>query len=283
MTCNKFHHHVLPPAFIEGCLYHIGINNVNNIDRKDNIILMISTVLSNSQPFWDPGSKTSLITKRAANLLGLKGKTITLSITKAGNETTTSESKEYKLPLKGLNGNIWTITVYEMMEITGKIESKDLTEVSSLFHVLGGKTIDRPSGSVGLLIGTDCCTLLPNKVAQIDNLQLMKNQFGYCLRGSHPSFGPTSDNVCKIITSIGGIIKREDVILIGTNVDKMLESFLNIESLGTACNPKCGNCQCKQCPVGTNNYTIKEERELHNGLQYDPLNQKWLAKSMDQG
>ena len=283
MTCNKFHHHVSHPAFIEGCLYHIGISNVINIDRKDNIILMISTVLSNSQPlttFWDPGSNTSLITKRAANLLGLKGKTITLSITKAGNETTTSESKEYKLPLKDLNGNIWTITVYEMMEITGKIESKDLTEVSSLFHGIGGKTIDRPSGSVDLLIGTDCCTLLPNKVAQIDNLQLMKIQFGYCLRGSHPSFGPTSDNVCKIITSIGGIIKREDMVFIGTNADKMLESFLNIESLGTACNPKCGNCQCKRCPVGTNNYTIKEERELHmieNGLQCDPLNQKCVA------
>ena len=79
-ACNRFHHPVLHQAHVEGSLYHIGIHNVNNFDRKDNVILVISTVLSNSQlltTFWDPGSNTSLITKRAANVLGLQGKTIT--------------------------------------------------------------------------------------------------------------------------------------------------------------------------------------------------------------
>ena len=91
----------------------------------------------------------------------------------------------------------------------------------------------------------------------------MKNQFGYCLRESHPSFGSTGENhVCKIITHIDGRIMKDDVLVVDKNVDKILESFLDIESLGTSCNPKCGNCQCKNCPIGMNSYTIKEGRGL---------------------
>ena len=134
---------------------------------------------------------------------------MTFTITTAGNVTTTLESREYKLPLTDMLGHCWVITVYEMKEVTGRIETKDLTEASSLFYELNGNTLIRPSGAVDVLIGTDCAKLLPKGVAEVDNLQLMCNQFGYCLRGSHPSFGNSNEkNVCQIFTtSVGRIVK----------------------------------------------------------------------------
>ena len=82
--------------------------------------------------------------------------------------------------------------------------------------------------------------------------------------------------------SIEGRIVTDNTILqtVEKNVDELLQSFLDIESLGTHCNPKCGNCLCKKCPIGTNNYSIKEGRELsmiENGLSYDPDKKVWTA------
>ena len=68
--------------------------------------------------------------------------------------------------------------------------------------------------------------------------------------------------------------------IIDNNLDKIMQSFLDRESLGTQCNPKCGNCQCKKCPIGSNNYTIEEERELkmiEEGLEYNPSRKEWTA------
>ncbi|XP_063446979.1 uncharacterized protein LOC134726470 [Mytilus trossulus] len=59
-----------------------------------------------------------------------------------------------------------------------------------------------------------------------------------------------------------------------------IDKFYEIESLGISCTPKCGNCKCGKCPIGNNNYTIQDERELimiRNGLNYDSESQKWEA------
>ena len=68
--------------------------------------------------------------------------------------------------------------------------------------------------------------------------------------------------------------------IINRNVDKILESFLDRESLGTQCKPRCGNCQCKKCQIGANNYAIEEGRELkmiENGLKYDSTQREWTV------
>ena len=284
-VCNRFHHPIVHQAYAEGTLFHVTTTTINKPPTR-NTILMISSVSCNNQlltTFWDPGSNTSLITRRAANLLGLKGKQVTLTITKAGNEKTTTESKEYVVPLTDEAGKIWYITAYEMLEIAGRIRKQDMTVANSLFDELKDIKLDRSFGHVDLLIGSDCCSILPNKIAEVDNLQLLRNQFGYCFRGSHPSFDTTAEsNSCQVVMHVAGTVinDRSTNHIIDRNLDKILESFLDRESLGTRCYPKCGNCQCKKCPIGTNNYTIEEGRELkmiEEGLKYDPFRKEWTA------
>ncbi|KAK3879621.1 hypothetical protein Pcinc_015822 [Petrolisthes cinctipes] len=64
------------------------------------------------------------------------------------------------------------------------------------------------------------------------------------------------------------------------SVTKRLQAFFDVESLGIHCNPKCGNCKCGKCPLGSNKYSVKEERELAlitKGLSHDPEKNRWIA------
>lgn len=57
-------------------------------------------------------------------------------------------------------------------------------------------------------------------------------------------------------------------------------SFLDIENLGSYCNPKCGGCRCGQCSIGNGRFTILEEHELRTieaGLEYDTSGKYWTA------
>ena len=58
-----------------------------------------------------------------------------------------------------------------------------------------------------------------------------------------------------------------------------MEDFYNVEYLGIACNPKCGNCQCGSCPLCSSEFSIKEQKELEiieKGLTI--CDKVWTAK-----
>ena len=83
------------------------------------------------------------------------------------------KAKEYIISLTDQEGNMWCITVYGMLEITGTISPRDLIEASLLFDELSNVKVKRPHSQVDLPIGSDSCSILPNKVAEIDNIQLL--------------------------------------------------------------------------------------------------------------
>ena len=50
--------------------------------------------------------------------------------------------------------------------------------------------------------------------------------------------------------------------------------------MGIQCVPRCGNCQCKKCALGTNGLSIREEREqklINKGLEYNEEEHQFLA------
>ena len=60
-----------------------------------------------------------------------------------------------------------------------------------------------------------------------------------------------------------------------------VEDFYNIESLGVACSPRCGGCKCRKYPIGSSDYTLKEEKELkliEIKLVFNSEEKKWTAE-----
>ena len=148
----------------------------------------------------------SLISKEAARKLKLCGSKITLSITKVGNTSEVQKSTEYIIPLEDNHGTVWELLVCEMNEITAETERIDVQMLKGIFPEVDTEKLKRPHGKADILIGTDYCKLLPEKVEQTDNLQLMKGPFGYCVRGSHNDLemkeGDVVLNVCGDVMSI---------------------------------------------------------------------------------
>ncbi|CAC5408838.1 unnamed protein product [Mytilus coruscus] len=240
----------LHTAHIDGISFHNSTQVINDDTNKNGVLLMISSVQCKDMSLttlWDPGANMSLITHKTAKRLGLSGQDITLSVTKVGNVTEHVQSKEYVIPLTDLRGKIWTIKAYGMEEVTAEVARVDMSRVDQLFKGINKNDIQRPNGQVDILIGTDCCILMPNKEEQIGNLQLMRNQFGYCIRGSHPLLEvPKLSNhgIVRIYWASGKIIPLNDIhVLDRDSIKDKLDSLFDIEGPGKQTTLKCGSCK----------------------------------------
>ena len=139
----------------------------------------------------DPGATLSLITHRAARNLNLNGRNVTLEIIKIGNVSEIVNSKEYDLAIRDKNGKIWNVPCFGIDEITSTAPKMNFDNIVDIFPGIKKGDIQRPFGNIDLLIGLDCCFLLPNIVQRVENLQLMDGPLGLCVRGTHPSLQVT--------------------------------------------------------------------------------------------
>ena len=287
--CQGFHHVLLHAASVEGIIHHNAVYIVNA--RNNGIIctalLMISTVRCKGYDLgtlWDSGANVTLITHYAAQRMNLKGTDVFITITKVGNESHSAASKEYIVPLIDKNQKQWSIRAIGMDEITSEISAVDVSRVASLFRGVTENDIKRPTGRIELLIASDCCTLLPNKVQQSGNLQLMSNQFGYCLRGTHPLLnvpGNESNHVSITLNHVTAAVRGAEIFVEGQeSVHTNMQEFFNIEHLGTCCAPKCGTCDCGKWSNKHKNLTIEQVKELkivEDSLSYDSEGQQWIS------
>ena len=81
--CGRNHHWML-----HSCLSKPEAQASSNVLSLSRTLLMISSVYSNVHPIttlWDPGSDITLISNRMAKNLGLRGRSISLEVTKVGN------------------------------------------------------------------------------------------------------------------------------------------------------------------------------------------------------
>ena len=64
------------------------------------------------------------------------------------------------------------------------------------------------------------------------------------------------------------------------HMQKDIEHFFDMESLGVQCKPKCGSCKCGQCHPGGRNMSLKDEKEyqlIEKGLGFNEQKGRWCA------
>ena len=123
--------------------------------------------------------------------------------------------------------------------------------------------MDRPAkGEIDCLIGYDYAAFHPVKIQSIDNLLLLKNQFGYVIGRTHPS----------IVEEPNKVIQQGMV----NHVSATVEDFYTFESLCIQCKPQCGSCKCGKCH---RKMSLQEEKEykLIEYIIYDHDCKKWIA------
>ncbi|XP_068221896.1 uncharacterized protein [Palaemon carinicauda] len=272
-VCGKHHHSSLHTLFNNPT--YLTIDATSNYLSKKGAILMTGFVNSEGKSIptlYDAGSNISLITFRMARKLGLKGIPIQLTMTKVGDHTEELVSCVYKVSLRDQAGIEKLIEVCGVSEITAVHHRMDLGEIARRLEVQE-KYLQRPEGRIELLIGSDYCTLLPQVIKTVDNIQLLSNDFGLCIRGRLEQ-KEGEKKYCVQINHISYDDTTDWHFRAKPNVGKLVENYFLDESLGMECIPKCGGCKCGECSV-KENLSIREERELkliEDGLTYDEEN-----------
>lgn len=279
-VCNRNHHPLLHDA-----LNQIGDEFNVAICKGNGTLLAMGAAHCNGRPvsiLYDSGSDVTLIRHQRARELGIRGRNIKMTMVKVGNVKEHFSTREYILPLQDKCGNIVQLRAIGNDEISAKIAKIETSNVVRVFTGITVEDIKRPEGHIDILIGTDYCELLPEVVQTRDKLQLLKNPFGYCIRGSHPLIPQTSSNVGHITirtNHIAGNFQINQLVSdLKDDLSDSLNKFFTLENMGTECKPKCPKCLCRNCP--DSDHSMKDERELaliEDGLKYDVEREEWTA------
>ena len=246
-----------------------GPANVCNMD-VDACLLQVQNIKTRKgsvNVMWDNAASLCFITNAKAKEEKLKGTKVDLSIIKIGAQDERINTNKYILPLVDTRGQIVLIEAYGIDKITSDIKKVNTDNVAHLFKGVSKDEITRPAGTIDVLIGAEYAAYHPVRVQSAGHLLLLKNRFGLCIGGTHPS--------------IKGAIKKHDLRHARVQHVIKVDDFYNVENLGVECNPRCGNCKCGKCAIGSKDYSIKEEKELaliERNMSYDEQDSCWVAK-----
>ena len=103
-----------------------------------------------------------------------------------------------------------------------------------------------------LLKGLDWCQLVPSKIDQEGDIQLMKNQVGLCWEGTHPILNTVGDalsNHAVVNLRSGSVEKGHMHSLQISRLNNLVEKLMDIEGLGVKDTCSCGNFKCGKCII----------------------------------
>ena len=151
--------------------------------------------------------------------------------------------------------------------ISREYHSNNIDLILHMFKGVEKGEVERPKGEIDVLIGYNYASLHPHVIQAAGNLLLLENRFGRCIAGSHQMI----EESCKVLVDTVEVY----------HVTNSEASFFDIEDMGIQCFPRCGNCSCKKCSLGSKGLSIKEEREQNlicQGLTYHKEDQLFVAK-----
>ena len=150
-----------------------NIGNANGLFKCENVLL-------------DSGAQVSLIRQETAETLGLKGKDVSITITKVGGEDETMKTKEYNVHLTCIDNNKrFTVNAIGIHSISDEIPA---VKTSHLPEALGvpDTRFRRGKGHVDLLIGIDHAHMHAGETRQVDHLLARKSPLGWVVFGGKP-------------------------------------------------------------------------------------------------
>ena len=182
--CQHFHHPLLHKsnairagiaAFTENQeallpVISANICDQNGVYKRGNILL-------------DTGAQVSLIRNDTAEVLGLKGKDTSVTITKVGGEEETMKTKEYRVPVNSLDDTRkYSVKAIGIPCIGDDITAVQTSKLADLLCVPNEK-IHRGKGQIDMLIGIDHAHIHTGQTKQVGQLVARKTPLGWVVFG----------------------------------------------------------------------------------------------------
>lgn len=260
------------------------------------VVMMLLDVTTNAGQLIgtliDLASDTNYITHSAARRLGLNGESIQLMVHGVGGMTKKVSTKRYSLRLrvKTAKGEIaeHKVVCYGLDSIAEVCHPVTPEQLQKIFPGVSLTDLTRPS-TIDLLISHREGRLVPQPSKREGDLVLWDGPLGVTVAGTHPNLFESVDltllqsetHFARTMRTSSELYKE---VILGTedldgdvaqavtlsSTNEVLDWF-KWDSIGAACEPKCGGCRCGRCSPGGQEMTLGEERELEkikNCLSY---------------
>lgn len=264
------------------------------------VIMMLMLVTANAGQkigtLIDLASDTNYITHKAAERLGLRSEEITLVVHGVGGMTMKVNTKRYllKVRVKTPRGTerAHQLVCYGLKEIAKVHQAIQPEKLKTFFPDVQLEDLKRPE-EVELLISHREGRLAPQRLKVIGDLVLWESPLGKTVGGAHPDLleevkvGAYESRTHFARSMRTAAVRYQEITVPATepawlqqeDVAHKYTSASNHEflewwhwdSIGAACEPRCGGCRCGNCPPGGKDMTLAEEREfeiIKGGLTY---------------
>ena len=227
IQCTSFHH----PLLHKSNSVNIGVASLSKSHESMLPVITANifgpkSIQKRANVLFDSGAQISFIRQETANCLGLKGKDISVTITKVGGEEEEMKTKMYKVPVSAIDySKKHSIKAIGIPCISDEITSVNTIEITKHLGLIN-ENIRRGKGPVDLLIGIDHAHLHAGEMKQADYIVARKSPLGWVLFGSKPECS-TSETTRVLFVS-----KKTSVDLI---------EFWTTESMGVEVKP----CVCE--------------------------------------
>ncbi|KAM9744581.1 uncharacterized protein ACNS7B_011726 [Menidia menidia] len=267
------------------------------------VLMMLLEVTANAGQkigtLIDLASDTNYITHKAASRLNLKWEEITLIVHGVGGMKVCVETKRYllKIRVKTSKGTLkpYQLVCYGLDSIADIHKHVKAKQLQRFFPDVSLDELVRPR-EISLLISHREGQLTPQRIRVVGDLVLWDGPLGKVIGGTHPELfeelamtaHTTKTHFARSMRTAA--VKYEELIhedsqkpppndqvsiqLKTSKTATTSRDFLEWwrwDSIGAACEPKCGGCRCGNCQPGGKAMTLAEERELEvvkEGLTY---------------
>lgn len=270
------------------------------------VIMMLMEVITNAGQkigtLIDLASDTNYITHEAADRLKLIGEKITLVVHGVGKMAIRVSTKRYllRIRVKTSRGTekAHQLICYGLEEIAKVRGSVTPEQLRKLFPEVDSQELKRPE-KIELLISHREGRLAPQRLKIVGDLVLWDSPLGKTVAGAHPELLEMVDmavyesNTHFARSMRTAAVKYEEIFekaeppcitkMIQEGKNHVAETKSSLaskqefldwwrwDSIGAACEPKCGGCRCGKCQPGGKEMTLVEEKELEiirEGLTY---------------
>ncbi|XP_061896161.1 uncharacterized protein LOC133645296 [Entelurus aequoreus] len=264
------------------------------------VMMMLMMVTANAGQkigtLIDLASDTNYITHKAAERLGLRSEDIALVVHGVGGMTMKVRTKRYllKVRVKTPKGTerAHQLVCYGLEQIAKVHQATEPEKLKSFFPDVQLEELERPE-VVELLISHREGRLAPQRLKVIGDLVLWESPLGKTVGGAHPDLleevevaayesrthfarsmrtAAVRYQEITVPASEPGRLQQDDVAHATTSAsNREFLDWWHWDSIGAACEPKCGSCRCGNCPPGGKDMTLAEEREfeiIKGGLTY---------------
>jgi len=268
------------------------------------VIMMLKEVTTNAGQtigtLIDLASDTNYITHKAADRLGLSGEEINLVVHGVGKMAIRVRTKRYLLRIRVRTSagkdKAHQLVCYGLEEIARMHKRVSPQQLKKFFPDVELAELKRPE-KIELLLSHREGKLAPQRVKIVGDLVLWDSPLGKMVGGAHPDlfeeihmtayeskthFARSMRTAVTRYTEVRGEseplffskISKKIPCIDGRSTFTSGKEFLqwwSWDSIGAACEPKCGGCRCGTCQPGGKEMTLAEEKELEiikSGLTY---------------